>query len=181
MDVDVHLHNKNNGKEQDKTTGNASPGKINIWLNQSDNAYKTCFLVAHELTHQYQIEQVGKDTLNKNMWFTEGMADMVGVQVANAYDQSKFRAFARSAASKVRNAGVQLSWFERRKAWNDAYQNGTPVYAKADLAMIYLTSKYPSMLMWSYLYNLKDDSTTASGALQRTYGITAEELDEILG
>lgn len=179
-DVVITLHNGNN-PDSNRTKGNAELGAINIWLEKNDPEFKVAFLVSHELTHQYQIERVGKETLNQNMWFTEGMADIIGARTANHYSNGQFKAFARSAYYKTKSGRpVHLYEHERRWNWLDGYNNGVPVYAKADLAMIYLNSKYQPMLMWSYLYMLKNCGN-ASDALKNTYGITTRELDKLIG
>ena len=178
-DVVIELRS---GKNPDtkKTNGTAHKGHISIWLDSDAQAYKVAFLVAHELTHQYQMEIVGERTLDKNMWFTEGMADVIGASTANYYGKNNFKAFAQSARQKVKGKYIPLAFYERRATWYDAYERGIPVYAKADAAMMYLTSRHSPMLMWSYLYKLKELNDT-NAALQRTYGIGTEELEKIIG
>lgn len=175
MDVDVHLYSGMLSERKD-VGGNSTPGKISIWLEPNTSPYQTAFLVSHELTHQYQIEQVGKDTLNQNMWFTEGMADIIGVQTADVFDKSKVKVFYRSALNKTRKSALSPMWIERKSAWTSAHDKGLPVYAKADISMFYLTANYPAQCMWSYLYNLKS-SNNADEAFEKTYGFPITELD----
>ena len=178
-DVTIELNAGKNPNAK-KTHGTARKGHISIWLEDSDEPFKVAFLVAHELTHQYQMELVGERTLDRNMWFTEGMADVIGASTANYFGKDKFKAFAQSAYNKVSGRYVSLTACERRTDWFNMYDKGAPVYAKADVAMMYLTSQHSPLLMWSYLYKLRDTNDT-SKALQKTYGIGTRELERIIG
>lgn len=175
-DVTVSLRSGTNPDNED-IGGNAAAGKITIWSDSASTEYKMAFLIAHELTHQYQIERVGKNALNKNLWFTEGMSDLIGVQAANIYDRDKAADFMNSAREKGTAGTFLLSWVTRRSAWMNAYQKGLPVYAKADLAVLYLASHYSLTQMWAYLYALADNPD-ADKAMQATYGMSIKQLDD---
>ena len=176
-DVEIKLISEAN-PDGEEIGGNSSAGRIRIWLDPPKDNYKLAFLISHEMVHQYQIEKVGKDTLNKNLWFAEGMADLIGVQAANDYDPGMAEAFVSTARKKGTRGNFCLAWIADRKAWQDAYQKKLAVYPKADLALLYLSSHYPPLLMWSYLYALRDSA--ADKALLTTYGLSIEKLDEIL-
>ena len=168
-----------NGEGKDDAGGTAKAGLISIWVKPDSSEYYLAFLVSHEIAHQYQIEKVGRDTLDKNLWFTEGMADVIGVQATHQVDKNKVRNFMRSAQKKSRNAMFLLDWVADRKAWKEAYEQGVPVYSKADLAVLYLASHYPPSSLWSYLYNLQS-SKNADEAMMNTFGFTTGELESRL-
>ena len=174
--VEILIHEGSNPDNQD-VGGNAVAGKIVIWDEPEYGEYKLAFLIAHELTHQYQIERVGKDALNKNLWFTEGMADLIGVQSAHIYDKDKVRAFMDSVRSRGTAGNFYLSWITQRTAWSDAFNQGLPIYAKADLGVVYLVSRYPAAKLWAYLYALRT-YPDADKAMKATYGFSIDALDK---
>lgn len=168
-----------NGEGTDDAGGTAKSGLINIWVKPDSSEYYLAFLVSHEIAHQYQIEKVGRDTLDKNLWFTEGMADVIGVQATHQVDKQKVRNFVSSAQQKSRGAVFLLDWVADRNAWKEAYRQDLPVYSKADLAVLYLAAHYPPSFLWSYLYNLQS-SKDADEAMVKTFGFSTAELERKL-
>lgn len=149
--------------------GQAVMGQININLPADANEYYITFIIAHEMVHQYQMIDTGVSTLNRNLWFVEGMADLIGTRVANEVNPSMYNKFVDNAFMQTANRPIGLYVITTREGWKHHYERGAKTYAKADLALIYLTTRFPDSYMFKYMYALAVSSPEE--ALKSVYGI----------
>lgn len=159
--------------------GKSKEGEINLVINPQSTRYYIIFLTAHELVHQYQLSNFGSYTvLNKNMWFTEGMADYIGAKVAAPIDTSMFQKFKNNAQTKGKMYNLRLEEITDKASWNYHFNKRHETYSKADLAMIYLYENYSPLLMFAYFNHLY--SETADIALKNTFNISISDLDKAI-
>ena len=185
-DITINIKSDDNAKdvlshndEINKVTGNAQEGKINLIFPSDATIYYVTFIASHELTHMYQLECFGGyEMMNKNLWFMEGMADLIGAHVAEQINPDMSDKFQRNAVNESISNPIMLKDITTKADWQNHFYKGEKTYAKADLALIYLSTRFPSSLMFAYLNNLYNYS--ASTALKNIYGISIDELDEIL-
>lgn len=160
-------------------SGRAAMGKINLIIPQNASVSYITFITAHELVHQYQAGVLGgMETLKKNMWFTEGMADIIGCRVANMVDSRMDAAFRKNAKTKADASRLELRKITERKNWQEAFNAKEEPYAVADKALLYLTDNFDDNMMFDYLYELNRYS--ASEALDRVYGLKVSDLAMIV-
>lgn len=159
--------------------GNSSMGKINLVINPKSSRYYITFLTAHELTHQYQMQEYGgTEIMNKNLWFIEGMADYLGANIAADIDTSKYNSFVSTANTRTINANYTLNNITSKQDWSRHFNAGLPVYGKADMAIIYLNDHFPSHLMWTYMTHLYNEG--AEVALKNVYGLSISDLNKAI-
>lgn len=157
--------------------GKSMLGTIKLIIPENSTDYYITFLTAHELVHQYQaIILGGTDVLKKNMWFTEGMADVIGAEVAKNVDASMFKVFEKNASKSI--GTCNLSNITSKGDWSTKFNIGEHIYAKADSAVLYLYNNFPHDNLFLYLSVLYNKS--ASDALASVYGLSIEDLDNIL-
>lgn len=161
-------------------SGAANDGEITLMLEPDSTEYYIYFLTGHEMTHQYQLAVTGSyDVLNQNMWFIEGMADLLGAEIAKPVNPRMDYVFRSNAVMKTRGNSLTFSGISDRANWTKAFNARRPTYAKADLALLYLTDKYPKNLLFTYLNHLAEE--TADEALISTYGISINDLEKATG
>ena len=159
--------------------GNSSIGKINLIINPKSTQYYITFLTAHELVHQYQMQEYGgTEIMNKNLWFIEGMADYLGVNVAASIDNSKYNSFVSTATKRTINANYSLNNITSKQDWKRHFNAGLPVYGKADMAIIYLNDHFSHNLMWTYMSHLYNEG--AETAMKKVYGMSISDLDKAI-
>ena len=149
-------------------------GRIVVSIKDSTNDYRTIFLVAHELVHQYQQDVATPDTLNKNLWFTEGMADYLAMRIANQTGSDKTEDFIRQA-QRGYAYDVSLAQIAPRGGWTSASRSQS-LYPLADLAVIHLSQQSSEQSFFAYLLAL--NTHTAEESLHIVYGI---KMDEVIG
>lgn len=164
---------------QNKVGGNARVGEINLVVNPSSSWYYLAFLTAHEMTHQYQMDRYGStDSMNKNLWFVEGMADYIGARAVHPVDMTRYSSFRSSAISKTMQADFTLEQITSHNDWNTMFLSGKHVYGKADMALIYINNHFAPELMWTYFdYLYTYDANTA---LKKVYGLSLSDLDILI-
>lgn len=150
----------------------STQGNITVAIKNSENDYRTVFLVAHELIHQYQLDIVTPDTLNKNLWFTEGMADYFAMKIANMKGQDRTKDFMKYALQS-RNYNIPLKDIITRDGW-EFYSETMSPYIIADQAVLQITSKYSDDTLFGYLLALQ--THTADEAMRLIYGINMDKL-----
>ena len=162
---------------QDRVGGRSKTGAIQIIANEGRSGYRIQFLTAHELIHQYQASITnGTSALKKNMWFIEGMADVIAVDIlGNDVMTGRFI----NNAKKYRPEPIGLAEITANNGWSTAFYAGKHPYAKADLAMTYLKDNFPEEYMFKTVELLP--IKTANDALQAVYGISLQELESIAG
>ena len=158
----------------DESGSFSTNGKITITIKDSTNDYRTVFLVAHELVHQYQQDIAPPSTLNKNMWMTEGMADYIAMKIANQLGKDRTQAFWKYAKTS-REYPIGLSSVSSRRDWNENSQTWN-LYPLADRAVFCLATKYPEQMLFAYILAL--NTHTAEEAMRLTYGIGMGEILE---
>ena len=149
--------------------GQAVLGQINVNLPMGADEYYITFIIAHEMTHQYQMLDTGVSTLNRNLWFVEGMADVIGTRVANEVNPGMYDKFVNNAFVQTARHPIGLYVITTRDGWKNNYERGAKTYAKADLALIYLTTRFPDSYMFKYMFALSVSSPEE--ALKSVYGI----------
>ena len=165
--------------EANNVGGKTIDNNINLIINPTSTEYYITFLTAHELVHQYQIDCFGSiKTLNKNMWFVEGMADVLGEKIAAPLNPKMEDKFRKNAISNSLTYPINLTSITTKSDWKTAFNNKEKTYAKADLALLYLTDKYNITLLFVYFNNLYNVS--ASQALKNTYNIDIDKLENII-
>ena len=168
-----------NNEINNNVGGKSKEGEINLVINPQSTRYYIVFLTAHELVHQYQLSNYGSYTvLNKNMWFTEGMADYIGAKVAAPIDTSMFNKFKTNAKVKSSVYNLRLEEITDKASWKYHFSQKHETYSKADLAMIYLYENYSPLLMFAYFNHLYSES--ADVALKNTFNISISELDNAI-
>ena len=177
--VRIYLHRKGDAVssafegnvDSNDEGGQAVLGQISINLPENANEYYITFIISHEMVHQYQMMDTGVNTLNRNLWFVEGMADLIGTRVANEVDASMFNRFVENAFLQTKKHPIGLYSITTRDGWKKNYEKGEKTYAKADLVLIYLTTRFPDSYMFKYMFALADSSPEE--ALQSVYGINS--------
>lgn len=165
--------------EENNVGGKTINDTINLIINPASSEYYITFLTAHELIHQYQLDSFGGiNTMNKNMWFVEGMADVLGVKIAAPLNPNMGNKFRRMAISNSESYPIGLQSITSKINWQLAFNNKEKTYSKADLALLYLTDNYSPTLLFVYFNNLYNLS--ADKALKSTYNIDIDTLENIL-
>ena len=185
-DINVNVTSKlgassvlSNSEINNNVGGKAKEGEVNLVINPQSTRYYIVFLTAHELVHQYQLSNYGSYTvLNKNMWFTEGMADYLGAKIASPIDSSMWQRFVNNAKTKSMAHNLRLEQITDKPSWKIAFSQKQEPYSKADLAMIYLYEKYPALLMFTYFNHLY--SETADVALKNVFNMSISDLDKAI-
>ena len=168
-----------NSEMNNNVGGKSKDGEVNLVINPQSGRYYIVFLTAHELIHQYQLSNYGSyAVLNKNMWFTEGMADYLGAKIASSIDPSMWQKFVDNAKIKSMTHNLKLVMITDKASWRYAFSKKQEPYSKADLAMIYLFEQYPDLLMFTYFNHLY--SETADTALKNVFNISIAELDDAI-
>ena len=168
-----------NSEINNNVGGKSKEGEINLVINPQSTRYYIVFLTAHELVHQYQLSNYGSyAVLNKNMWFTEGMADYLGAKIAAPINTSMFQQFKNNANTKSMIYNISLEEITDKASWKYHFQSKHETYSKADLAMIYLYEHYSPLLMFAYFNHLYSES--ADEALKNTFNISIAELNEAI-
>ena len=165
--------------EENNVGGKSIDNNINLIINSTSTEYYITFLTAHELIHQYQMDCFGSiQTLNKNMWFVEGMADVLGEKIASPLNPKMDDKFRRNAIYNSLSYPINLNSITTKSDWQKSFNKKEKTYAKADLALLYLTDKYNLTLLFVYFNNLYNAS--ASQALKNTYNINIDNLENII-
>lgn len=174
---DTHQSDFLSANETDNSVGGkSSVGTVNLVINPNSTEYYICFLTAHELVHQYQMDALGSyQVLNKNMWFTEGMADYIGSKVAEPINPAMTQKFRKNAATQSYADPISLFSITDKASWRKNFNAKKKTYAKADLAIIYLVDTYSQDLLFPYLFHLYNEAP--STALKNTYGINMADLE----
>lgn len=156
--------------------GKSEADTINLIINSSSSEYYITFLTAHELIHQYQMNCYGSmKTLNKNLWFIEGMADVLGMEIASPINPAMDTKFRNVAKTNSLSYPIKLSDITDKQSWRQAFYSKEKTYVKADLAVLYLVDNYSPTLLFVYLNNLYNSS--ANNALKETYNIDIDTLE----
>lgn len=157
--------------------GKSTVGSINLQITPTSSEYYITFLVAHELVHQYQMGSYGStNMMNKNMWFIEGMADVLAVEIASPVNPSMASKFKEQAMASMYNCPYTLDEITDKIGWRKAFKTNEKVYAKADLAVLWLYNNYPHDRLFEYMRNLY--TFDANSALKVVYGISIRELND---
>ena len=182
-DITINIYSDNHqsdflsANETDNSVGGkSSVGTVNLVINPNSTEYYICFLTAHELVHQYQMDVLGSyQVLNKNMWFTEGMADYIGSKVAEPLNPAMTQKFRKNAITQSYADPISLFSITDKASWRKNFSVKKKTYAKADLAIIYLVDTYSQELLFPYLFHLYKEAP--STALKNTYGISMADLE----
>lgn len=174
-DVSLKLVSADDEAPANSSGSFSTNGRIVITIKESSNDYRTIFLVAHELVHQYQQDIASPDTLNKNMWFTEGMADYFAMKIANQTGNDRTAAFLRHG-ERARGLAVSLKDIAPRRQWVLKSQE-VNLYPLADLAAIRLAQRFPENSFFAYILSLNTHS--AEEAMRLTYGIGMDDIIDI--
>lgn len=173
LETDVSLTIRKGTRAQIDESGSFTRnGDVTVAFTNEDSDYREIFLVAHELIHQYQLDAVIPDTLNKNIWFTEGMADYLAMQIANMMGKDQSKTF-QNYGKRGLSYGIKLSEICSRTRWN-FYSKDNNLYPLADFAMYELFSRYSAKNPFAYLLILQTHS--ADEAMRLTYGISMDNL-----
>ena len=163
-------------------TGNISGGStyrhITVYIPIGASQAYTTGLVAHELAHQYQFLIVPPNLLAKNMWFGEGMADLLAAHITASLQTTRMNQFQQNAWNKTQADELSLSEITTQTGWSKYFGAGRPTYAKADLAVLYLEQSYGEKKLFEYIRRLRNQD--ANEAMQAAYGISINELEQRL-
>ncbi len=161
----------------DRVGARSRMGIVQVIADPNKSDERLCFLTAHELIHQYQASAIGgMEFLGKNMWLTEGMADVLALKIVGDYGMQE-----RFLQNTMRYAGENLSLknITQKQGWNNAFNRGLHPYAIADRVVWYLVNNYPEENLFTMLDLLSYYS--ASDSLAAVYGLSLEELSEEAG
>ncbi len=178
--IEIHATTRQSQTSEDirsgRVAGQANDGRVMVYVAEDSGDGNVLFTTAHEMIHQYQLVAAGSmDVLGRNMWFIEGMADVLAARIiapiAPSFDKT-FRKSARNAAKQ----GMRLAEVTAVEGWQHSFQSREEPYRRADAAVLYLTDHYPLMKLFAYLQELRQVS--AEEALHRVYGLTIDELEK---
>ncbi len=178
--IEIHATTRQAQTEEDirsgRVAGQANEERVLVYVAEDSGDGNVLFTTVHEMIHQYQMVAAGSmDALGRNMWFIEGMADVLAARViaplAPGYDKT-FRKNARKAAKE----GLRLAAVTAAEGWQRSFHSQEEPYRRADAAVLYLTDHYPLMKLFAYLQELREVS--AEEALRRVYGLTLDELEK---
>ncbi len=165
------------GIDLNRISARSKRGVIGVIDDGTKTTYYLAFLAIHELIHQYQMSAIGGTaTLEKNMWLTEGMADVLAVYIL---DNEEMRLRFLANARRFRGEDLSLRSITQRSGWVKAYNAGLHPYAKADLAVHYLMANYSPYDLFA-LMNLMAINDIDE-AMNKVYGITVEDLESLAG
>ena len=177
---EIHATTRQAQTEEDirsgRIAGQANEGRVLVYVAEDSGDGNVLYTTAHEMIHQYQVVAVGSmDVLGRNMWFIEGMADVLAARIiaplAPGFDKT-FRKGARKAAKE----GLNLAAVTSADGWQHSFHSKEDPYRRADAAVLYLTDHYPLMKLFAYLQELREVS--AEEALRRVYGLSIAELEK---
>ncbi len=161
----------------DRIGGRSKFGVINIITRENRKGYRLKFLAVHELIHQYQASVTGGlKTLSKNMWLTEGMADVLALHIlGNETMNGRFFAAARQKVSEPFSLGT----ITNSKGWYTVFHSGRHPYAKAGLAVEYLYQNYPTESLFKAVEELQ--FYNANDSMKKVFGMTVSEIASAAG
>lgn len=163
----------------DSRIGGLSAGAlVRIFIRPGTGDGAVVLTAAHELVHQYQADYAGSmEPLVKNMWLTEGMADVLAARISAGLMQDLPRRFRLGVLPY--DGELRLSEITTKDGWDKAFAAGLNPYAKAGAAVLFLTEHHPPRLLLDYLDALRESS--ADDALAQVYGIDMDTLDKLTG
>lgn len=161
----------------DRIGGRSQFGVINILTKENRKGYRLKFLAAHELIHQYQASITGGlKTLSKNMWLTEGMADVLALHIlGNETMNSRFFA---SARQKIYEP-FTLGSITNSNGWYNVFHSGRHPYAKAGIAVEYLYQNYPTEYLFKAVEELQFHN--ANDSMKKVFGMSVSEIASAAG
>lgn len=137
------------------------------------------FLIAHELTHQYQ-RQIAGNRASQVIWLLEGMSETVGAQVVAKQGyfrldqyQSNWQNGLQMTASKP-----NLSELETRADWSRSLsQYSSPItYKTAGLAVLTLTQQFGEQKILDYFKGL-GRGLNPETAFQNAFGMSMADYE----
>lgn len=159
-----------------KTRGtDALTGKSIIVVNISGvpTPRQRTFLIAHEMTHQYQ-RQIAGTASGRSMWLMEGMAEAAGAQVVarrGYWRLEQYRENWQSGLSRTPDKPT-LAELETVEDWSNALvRYGAAItYKTAGLAVLQLTQRFGQQAVWEYFSGLGRGEPPET-AFQHAFGI----------
>ena len=163
--------------KSDRVGGRSKMGLINVITSGERKGYRLKFLTVHELIHQHQASVLGgMQSLKKNMWLTEGMADILALHILDNPEMN--HRFLYNAKMKI-GEQFTLGQITPSKGWNEVFHTGRHPYAKAGLACEYLYQNFPTENFFKVIEELP--FRTPDEALQKVYGFSIHELESYAG
>lgn len=164
-----------------KTRGtDALTGKSFIVVNISGvpTPRQRTFLIAHEMTHQYQ-RQIAGTAAGRSMWLMEGMAEAAGAQVVarrGYWRLEQYRENWQTGLSRTPDKPT-LGELETAEDWSNALvRYGAAItYKTAGLAALQLTQRFGRPAVWEYFSGLGREEPPET-AFQGAFGIAMQDF-----
>jgi hypothetical protein len=159
------------GKGVDALSGN---GLIVINADGTPTPRQRTFLVAHELTHQYQ-RQIAGSKAGEIMWMLEGMAEAVGAQVVARQGFMSVEQYKTNWQNGIRIANHKplLSALYTRRDWSNAlsaYGSGL-TYKTAGFSNLVLLERYSIQQILKY-FTVLGRGGNAADAFFDSFGVS---------
>ena len=137
------------------------------------------FLVAHELTHQYQ-KQIAGSKAGEIKWMIEGMAEAVGAQIAARLGYMSIEQYKNNWQSGIRFAAKKPSLTELRtyQEWSNAlsvYGTGL-TYKTAGLSNLILIEQYGIQKIIEYFVELSKGNNDGA-AFQKSFDLDLGQFE----
>lgn len=164
----------------------AGNGIIVINVEGTPTPRQRAFLLAHEVTHQYQ-RQLAGGRASENMWMLEGMAEAVGAQIVARQGYMTMNQYRANWEGGLRNAKNKpmLSELRTSRDWSVAMSlyGSAYTYKTAGLSNLLLAEQHGMGCILQYFARL-GNGDTATDAFQKAFGVDMldfeQEIDNLL-
>jgi len=137
------------------------------------------FLIAHELTHQYQ-RQIAGNKAQQVMWLLEGMAETVGAEVVAQQGYFRLDQYQNNWQTGLQKTVAKplLSELETRDGWSQSISKySSPItYKTAGLAVLALTEEFGQQKVLDYFKGLGRGENPET-AFQNAFGMSITDYE----
>lgn len=156
----------------------AGDGLIVINMAGVPTSRQKIFLVAHEMTHQYQRQLAGRQA-GEVKWLLEGMAETVGAQVVARRGYMTLEDYKNNWWTGLEHtvSRPNLSEMKTAEGWSAALSRyGSPVtYKTAGLAVLILTERYGQQSVLNY-FTLLGQGESSDESFQKAFGLSMADF-----
>lgn len=156
----------------------AGTGLIILNTQSITTGQQQIFLTAHEITHQYQRQNVSPSRAQP-FWLVEGMAEVVGANIVERQGYGTLKFYRNSSLADLRAAinKPDLQELNDGRDWAQAItEYGSPLTHKvAGLAVLYLTEKHGFRSVTQYMQHISN-GLSSNDAFKKTFGYPLPEF-----